>query len=230
MKLLNPLHYLSFNFLKQPVLVVFFILPFVSQAQKNISDAEKDLVKDSVALLAKADSVQLANYTPKPGKNGKDVDFLFELLSLGALNRNGKDGSNGPELTVQVRAVHLFGLQLLQVSIPVPGSSNTDQFYVNPAKGQLKIFADGSDGGKPGISSKGFRGEAGRAGKGGSITVLLDSNAAAFMRCRCLVFSNNEGNGSNSTKRPEDELLLSNGQLLQPYNNAVIWKLVKAAD
>lgn len=215
-----------FYFLKKLIRILFLLLPTAAPAQNS----NATLIQDSAALFAIAGDVQLANYTPKPGKDGKDVVFLFELLSLGTLNRNGKDGRNGPELTVQVRAMPLFGRQLLQISIPVPDGSHTDQFYVDPAKGQLKIFADGSDGGKAGVNAKGFKGTDGRAGKGGSITVLLDSSAAAFMRCTCLVFTNNEGKGSNSTKRPEDELLLGNGQLLQPLNKSVVWKLVKLAD
>lgn len=209
--------------------LLFFLLPVAVQAQYD-AGAGKILLQDSVALFEKTNSVQIANYTPKPGSEGRNVSFLIELLSLGRLNRTGGDGSNGPDLTVQLKTVHLYGQQLIKLMITSTDSIRKGLFYINPVKGQLKIITDGSDGGQGGVSAKGNRGDPGRGGRGGHITILVDSNAAAYIRCTCLVFSNNDGNGRDKTSNPEDELLLSNGQLLQPFNKTPVWKLVKLAD
>ncbi len=188
---------------------------------------KKPIYPDSLTLYQKANAFQAINYTPKNGKAGKDVGFLVEAISLGALNKNGKDGQDGPQLKVMVSKVALFEQQYLQLSILNPANNLTDTFYVNPDKGQIKIIADGSDGGTEGESEKGHKGAKGKAGKGGTIEVMLDSSAAGFIRHRCLLFSNKEGAGSNTVQYESDEILLTNGQLLRPYDTPVKWTIIK---
>jgi hypothetical protein len=184
---------------------------------------KKPIYPDSLTIYKKADDLQFANYTPKSGKKGKDVSQLAELITMGGLSRNGKDGRDGANLTIRVSAVQLFEQKYLQLRILDSATSLTDTLYVNPYKGQVKIIADGSDGGREGTSDKGHKGEQGRAGKGGNIEIILDSSAAAFIRCRCLLFSNKDGAGSNVDKYTTDEILLANGQLLRPYDKPVKW-------
>jgi len=187
---------------------------------------KKPIYPDSLTLYKKADDLQFAIYTPKNGKKGKNVSQFAELITMGGLSRNGKDGRDAPNLTVMVSAVQLFEQKYLQLRILNVTTNLTDTLYVNPYKGQVKIIADGSDGGEEGISDKGHKGEQGQAGKGGTIEVILDSSAAAFIRCRCLLFSNKEGAGSNVDKYAADEILLANGQLLRPYDKPVKWTVL----
>lgn len=188
---------------------------------------KKPIYPDSLTLYKKADDLQFANYTPKSGRKGKDVSQLAELITMGGLSRDGKDGRNGTNLTVRVSAVQLFGQQYLQLRILDSATRLTDTIYVNPYKGQVKIIADGSDGGGEGTSEKGHKGEQGRSGKGGTIEVILDSTAAAFIRCRCLLFSNKDGAGSNADKYANDEIMLANGQVIRPYDKPVKWTVLK---
>jgi hypothetical protein len=188
---------------------------------------KKPIYPDSLTLYKKANAFQFINYTPKNGKDGKDVGLLVEAISLGALNRNGKDGKDGPELKVMVSKIELFEQQYLQLRILNPATNLTDTFYVNPKTGQIKIVADGSDGGTEGESEKGHKGEKGKAGKGGTIEVMLDSSAAGFVRCRCLLFSNKEGAGSNTVPHESDEIMLANGQLLRPFDTPVKWAIIQ---
>lgn len=197
------------------------LLPFALQAQ-----TASYTPPDSVAFFAKANSVQFADYTPKPGKAGKDVSLVIEIATLGALSKQGKNGNDGPAITVYVKVLNINDQQLLLVSIPNPVTGLTDSFFVDPRKGQLKIIADGANGGAGGTSEKGFKGETGKAGKGGSIEVLLDSNAIAFTRCKCLLFSNKDGTGRDQPK-DTNEVLLASGELLRPYDKPVVWKLMK---
>jgi hypothetical protein len=188
---------------------------------------KKPIYPDSLTLYKKANDLQFANYTPKNGRDGKDVGVLLEAVSLGSLNRNGKDGKNGPDLKVMISKVALFEQQYLQLSVLNPVTNLPDTFYVNPYKGQIKIITDGSDGGTEGTSEKGHKGEKGKAGKGGAIEVILDSSAAGFIRCRCLLFSNKEGTGSNTVQYESDEIMLANGQVLRPYDTPVKWTVLK---
>ena len=185
-------------------------------------------VTDSASFLRKVNDVQIANYTPKNGKEGKDVDFVVELLSLGTLNRQGRNGKDGPDLKVMISLANIYHTPVLLVTIPNPYTLQADSFYVNPQKGQIKIIADGSNGGKGGRSSKGFEGDDGNAGKGGSIEMILDSAAAGFARYRCFIFSNKDGVGENNKEPQPKEVLLPDGHLWVPYNKPIKWTIGNA--
>ena len=188
---------------------------------------KKTVYPDSLTLYKKANDFQFINYTPKKGKDGKDVGLLVEAISMGALNRNGRDGKDGPDLKIRISKVVLFEQEYLQLRILSSITNLTDTFYVNPYKGQIKIVADGSDGGAEGVSEKGHKGNKGKAGKGGSIEVMPDSSAAGFIRCRCLLFSNKNGAGDKTVAYESDEILLANGQLLRPFDKPVKWTIVQ---
>jgi hypothetical protein len=206
-----------------------YAVPAISMLFANIAafSQKKPIYPDSLTLYQKANAFQFVNYTPKNGKDGKDVGLLVEAVSLGALNKNGKDGKDGPALKIMTGKIALFEQQYLQLIILNPLTNLADTFYVNPYKGQIKIVADGSDGGTEGKSEKGHKGEKGKAGKGGTIEVMLDSSAAGFIRCRCLLFSNKKGAGSNTIQSESDEIMLANGQVLRPFDPPVKWTIIK---
>lgn len=199
------------------------IMGLIMAACYHLPAQGRYLFSDSAAFFKKVNDVQIVDYTPKNGKDGKDVDFMVELITLGVLNKNGKKGNDGPDLKVMVATTKLYNRQLLLLTILNPGTQLTDSFYVNPEKGQIKIIADGANGGAGGRSSKGVEGDKGKAGKGGSIEVILDSTAAGFARCSCLLFSNKDGKGIDAKETDKDELLLYNGQLLRPFDKPVKW-------
>lgn len=208
-----------------PVLTALFILIHLSAFSQKKA---KVIYPDSLTLYKKANDLQFANYIPKNGKDGKDnISLLLEILSLGSLSSDGKNGKAGPNLKVMVSRVQLFNEAYLALRILKPKTHLTDTFYVNPYKGQIKILADGSDGGMGGESDNGSKGQQGKAGKGGSIEVILDSSAAEFIRCHCLLFSNKDGQGSDSVYDKTDEVLLKNGELLRPNDTQVKWTIIK---
>jgi hypothetical protein len=134
--------------------------------------------------------------TPSAGGDG----------SNGGNGSDGQDGSSGGDAPpVQVRMTLRPGSHpLLQVGVSASGSSRKERFYlVDPQGGSLTVKSDGGSGGSGGKGGRGGRGGSGgigtpsgrngsdgssgrdgsdgRPGDAGSITVIYDPQAKAFL-------------------------------------------------
>jgi len=172
--------------------------------------------KDSISkpLLDKSNGIQVANYSPKKAKDGKNGSARMFVLKLFRSANNGKEGrtgANAPNLTVNVSAVLSGDSTILKLLVNVSGrKNNPDVYYVNPRYGFINVVADGGEGGNGGegenglskdgkkcATSGGNGGNGGAGGNGGIIEVTIDSSAMAFSKCLCLAYTNRGGLGGN---------------------------------
>jgi len=191
------------NRFSMALLMLFFTSLMASAQQKETISKE---------LLDKSNGLQVANYTPKQAKDGKDGSARMFVLKLFRSANNGKDGKpgyNAPNVTVNVSAVVSGDSTILKLIVNVSGrKNNPDVFYVNPRYGFINVVADGGSGGNGGVGEDGlskdgkksatmggYGGNGGTGGNGGMIEVMIDSSAMAFSKCTCLAYTNRGGSG-----------------------------------
>lgn len=180
---------------------LLFLLPFVfclsldGYSQKNQDPAAK--ARKATKFSRRNESYSI-HYDGESGKNGRNAFDLFNFIS-----RRGSDGhagSTGPRLQINVSGIPSEDSIILGIEITQQGTSQTDYFYVNPRHGTISIFADGGPGGIGGDGSdiaytNGYSG--GNGGPGGTIDIVYDSSAIAFVDCPCIVALNHGGRGGD---------------------------------
>jgi hypothetical protein len=179
-----------------------FHLPICCFSKKGLGQNTNDLYQN-------VNTIQILNYKPekaKNGKDGKDRIFVLQIFKGPKAGKDGKDGKKGEDLNIFISKKMIADLFILKVEIHfVNQAGRIDSVFVNPRYGQLKIIADGGDGGTGGkAETGGVHGTGGKAGKGGNIIVHFDSATQYFFNNKCLIFSNKNGeagyNGDGYTK------------------------------
>jgi hypothetical protein len=169
-------------------------------------------IHDTTNPCDKLSRIQVANYKPKPAKNGKNGDQRIAIMLLRGAKRggDGKDGKNAPDLLVHISLLHKDSDTLKVIVKTMNSDKQPDNYYVNAVTGELNIIADGGSGGDGGegenglpadgkklATSGGYGGYGGKGGNGGNIRVIFDSSATKYANCLCLSFSNRAGMGGS---------------------------------
>ena len=154
------------------LIILLFSFPAASQIKNTSANFSYDRTK--------ANQLQILSYKPSISKQGKK-------------GRSGKEGKAGLDLKVMISSLPIGDSNILRISIST-GSNRSDTVYLNPRYGQVKIMADGGNGGNGGQQEHGT-GTGGKGGPGGKIEVVFDNTALEYANCKCLIFSNDGGEG-----------------------------------